>query len=90
MDNSNVFNSETFVVTWPGCDFEATLSIRTYKDFHDARKYATRWSERREVTVERVRTIIEVKKIFRKDWFLPLTYIDENSDEKIPLSGNSQ
>lgn len=74
--NEQIFSSEAFVVTWDNCQSEATIGARTFKDFHDAKCYATRREYLSGIKIERVRTVIEISKISKKDWYIPVPETD--------------
>jgi len=70
--SGQIFSSSKYVVTWVGCDLECVLSLRTFDDFHDARCFATRRADKPGITMERVRTVIEVENLSKRIWYLPV------------------
>ena len=72
--SEQIFSSETWVVTWVGCEKEAVLSLRTFHDLHEARVYYTQRIHYPGITIERVRTVIAIEKISKDDAYLPIVY----------------
>lgn len=69
--SGQIFSSMKYVVTWVGCDKEATLGVRTFEDFHEARCFATRRVDKPGITIEKVYTVIEIENLSKRVWYLP-------------------
>ena len=70
ISEGQIFGSEKYVVTWEGCELQATLSVRTFDDLHDASCYATRRVHCAGITIESVKQSFEIRRIPKAEWII--------------------